>query len=345
MATVDGSFVALYSSSYGCWLRATYSTSVSAGQATFTVTKLELLCSNQQHVEHNYTYDLYLGGNWVAGGSGHCDYCSGYTMWTGSYSVTVSKPGGGTATVAISASDSFIYNGASKKPTISATLTATGIPAITYAVGYNANGGSGAPGSQTKTYGVALTLSSTRPTKANTYEYPTGTITVTYNANGGTNPPAANTGVYTNKKTNTFSFSKWNTNSSGTGTNYNPGGSYTANAGATLYAQYTSNSSTERYSNPSITITNGQPTYEGYRFLGWADSSTATTPNYTAGQAYTFSANKTLYAVWEYASKVYVGVGGKAKKASKAYIGVDGKAKLVKKVYVGVNGKAKKVIF
>lgn len=37
----------------------------------------------------------------------------------------------------------------------------------TYTVSYNANGGSGAPGNQTKTYGTALTLSATKPTKPN----------------------------------------------------------------------------------------------------------------------------------------------------------------------------------
>ena len=35
----------------------------------------------------------------------------------------------------------------------------------TYTISYNANGGSGAPGNQTKTYGTNLTLSSTKPTR------------------------------------------------------------------------------------------------------------------------------------------------------------------------------------
>lgn len=36
---------------------------------------------------------------------------------------------------------------------------------ISYTISYNANGGSGAPGSQTKTHGTDLTLSSTKPTR------------------------------------------------------------------------------------------------------------------------------------------------------------------------------------
>lgn len=346
MATIDGGFVPLYSSTAGCRLRATYSTSTSAGKATVTVTKLELVCEGGQTVDHNYSYNLYLGGNKVAEGNGSTSgTVSSYTIWSGSYSKEVSLPAGGTASIALSASDSFIYNGSTKNPTISTSISVQNVPAATYSISYNANGGTGAPSAQTKTHGVNLTLSSTKPTKAALVEYPTGTISISYNANGGVNPPSASTGTYTNKKTTTYTFSKWNTNSGGTGTNYDAGGTYTANAAATLYAQYTSSSSTVRYSNPSITIPTGQPTREGYRFLGWADSATAIEPTYFAGTSYTFSANKTLYAVWEYSSKVYVGVNGKAKKTSKAYVGVNGKAKLIKKIYIGVNGKAKKVIF
>ena len=77
-----------------------------------------------------------------------------------------------------------------------------------YTIKYNANDGTGAPANQTKWYGDALTLSSTKPTR-------TG-----------------------------YTFSKWNTNSGGTGTAYSAGGSYTANAAATLYAQWTANTYT-----------------------------------------------------------------------------------------------------
>lgn len=81
-------------------------------------------------------------------------------------------------------------------------------PNAKYTISYNANGGSGAPSSQTKTYETALTLSSAKPTR-------TG-----------------------------YTFKNWNTNSGGTGTSYNAGGSYTSNSAATLYAQWTANSYT-----------------------------------------------------------------------------------------------------
>lgn len=69
----------------------------------------------------------------------------------------------------------------------------------TYTVSYNANGGTGAPASQTKTYGVNLTLSSTVPTRAG------------------------------------YAFKGWATSSTGT-VAYPAGGTYSANSAVTLYA-------------------------------------------------------------------------------------------------------------
>lgn len=92
-----------------------------------------------------------------------------------------------------------MYQGTSDTASVSVT-----IPALaSYTVSYNANGGTGAPANQTKYHGQTLTLSSTVPTYSG------------------------------------YSFSGWNTNQDGSGTAYSPGGSYTANAGTTLYAQWT----------------------------------------------------------------------------------------------------------
>jgi uncharacterized repeat protein (TIGR02543 family) len=52
-------------------------------------------------------------------------------------------------------------------------------------------------------------------------------------------------------------------------------------------------------SNPSITLSSTVPTRSGYKFRGWSTSSSATSASYSAGSAYTFSASKTLYAVWK----------------------------------------------
>ena len=149
----------------------------------------------------------------------------------------------------------------------------------TYTVSYSANGGSGAPGSQTKTYNVALTLSSTTPTRSG------------------------------------YTFQGWATSASG-GASYSPGGSYTDNASVTLYAVWSENapttysvyynanggtgapSSQTKTHGVTLTLRTGVPTRSGYTFLGWGTSSGATTPSYQPGGAYTSNSSITLYAVW-----------------------------------------------
>ena len=48
-----------------------------------------------------------------------------------------------------------------------------------------------------------------------------------------------------------------------------------------------------------VTISEVIPTYEGYKFLGWALTSTATTAKYKPGEKITPDGNLTLYAVWK----------------------------------------------
>ena len=155
-------------------------------------------------------------------------------------------------------------------------------PYATYKVTYNANGGSGAPAAQTKTYGTALTLSSTKPTRSG------------------------------------YTFVGWGTTASDTTSNYSPGGSYTSNAAITLYAiwkktitiTYNANGGSGAPSSQSATVYNAttsksftlsstKPTRTGYSFLGWSTSSSATTATYSAGGSITLSASDTLYAVWK----------------------------------------------
>lgn len=92
-------------------------------------------------------------------------------------------------------------SGASYTSNASATLYAQWT-ANTYKVTYNANGGSlgSVPSSQTKTYGVNLTLSTATPTRTN------------------------------------YTFKGWGTSSSATTVSYAKGATYTSNASITLYA-------------------------------------------------------------------------------------------------------------
>lgn len=221
-----------------------------------------------------------------------------------------------------------------------------------YTISYDANGGTGAPGSQTKWYGETLTLSTTEPTRTGytfngwytaksggskygtTYtsnsaatlyaQWTPVTYTVSYNANGGSGAPGNQTKTYgvnltlsSTKPTRTgYTFSGWNTNNSGTGTNYASGGTYSANAAVTLYAKWTEitysvtydanggsgapGSQTKRYTQ-NLTLSTTIPTKTDYNFLGWATSRDATAATIQPGATYSTNAALTLYAVWELA--------------------------------------------
>lgn len=155
----------------------------------------------------------------------------------------------------------------------STTFTVPALPS--YTVSYNANGGSGAPSSQTKWHGTTLKLSSTKPTR-------TG-----------------------------YTFQGWATSASGN-VAYAVGANYTGNAALTLYAKWTPNTYTVTYDanggtdapasqtkahDVALTLTRVVPYKEGCWVDGWA-----TSPNgkvvYAPGATYTANANIVLYAVY-----------------------------------------------
>ena len=154
-------------------------------------------------------------------------------------------------------------------PKLEPTVTPTPTPeARRYTIVYDAVGGTGTPSSQTKTENVALTLSDLTPTKS---------FIISYNSNGGSVSPAS--------KNVSCSFTGWNTERDGSGTAYAPGDSYTANADATLYAQW---------SNPVAGML-PTPTRTGYTFVGWY---TASSGGARISDSTTVSENITLYAHW-----------------------------------------------
>lgn len=153
-------------------------------------------------------------------------------------------------------------------------------PYKAYTISYNANGGSGAPGKQTKTYGTAVTISKTTPTR-------TG-----------------------------YAFNGWNTKADGTGTNYSAGSTYSSNADLTLYAKWKANTYTVSYNangtgvsnlpgnqtktyGTTLTLSSTKPTRANYTFKGWGTSAGATTVAYSPEASYTKNEKLTLYAIWE----------------------------------------------
>lgn len=158
------------------------------------------------------------------------------------------------------------------------------VPAWTsYTVKYNANGGTGAPGSQTKWKDESLTLSSTKPTR-------TG-----------------------------YSFQGWGTSANDTSVDYAPGANYTVNDSATLHAiwkavtytvTFNANGGTGAPSaktkthGTALSLSGLKATRTGYTFKGWATSKSGsavycTGVNNSTNTSYTANAGTILFAVWE----------------------------------------------
>lgn len=163
------------------------------------------------------------------------------------------------------------------------TLTMYVSPKTSYAVSYNGNGSTGGSTSpQTKWYGETLALQANGYTRTN------------------------------------YVFKNWNTAANGSGTSYSAGANYTANSGATLYAQWYAPYTITPNANGG-TLASGcgnlvkvyntaktlwasslNPTRTNYTFAGWNTNSAGTGTNYAAGATYPASANAnaTLYAKW-----------------------------------------------
>ena len=148
---------------------------------------------------------------------------------------------------------------------------------------YDANGGSGAPAGQTKTYGVDLKLSTTNPTREG------------------------------------YNFKGWATSKSSSTVSYSAGQTYSStaeNQALTLYAvwelktytiTYYANAGNDTVTVPSvqkknyfstIKLSTSTPSRTGYNFKGWAISPTETKAVYQPGAEYNENTALNLYALW-----------------------------------------------
>ena len=156
----------------------------------------------------------------------------------------------------------------------------------TYTVTYDANGGTGAPPSQTKIHDTALTLSSDKPIReASTGNY---RVRMQFVEDDGTTKTSD---AVLWPWTISYIFKNWNTAANGSGTSYNPDESYTVNASATLYAQWNSTKTTEAIPLPN------PPTRPGYVFMGWATTKTASHGAFSYTP--TRDGDATLYTTWK----------------------------------------------
>lgn len=206
----------------------------------------------------------------------------------GSYTYTYNR---GASAVSYNCAAKFTGIEKNGEDNVMSATTSYTIPATTatYTVSYNANGGSGAPSSQTKYHGTNLTLSSTKPTR-------TG-----------------------------YTFQGWGTSATASVATYSAGGTYTSNASVTLYAVWKANTYTVTYHENGATLgstASNTATYNsnfmttkngfirsGYTFNGWNEKAdgTGTVWNLDSPGVYesgtywnwTYTSNIVLYAQWK----------------------------------------------
>lgn len=146
-----------------------------------------------------------------------------------------------------------------------------------YTITYHLNGGSGTMSSQTKVHDIALTLTTTTPTREG------------------------------------YTFLGWSEYKDATYASYEAGAKFEVNDTVTLYAiwdpvEYTITFNANKGESVPDSIEKshdipldylGEAYRTGYIFLGWAENSEATTAQYSATGNYTKNGDVTLYAVWK----------------------------------------------
>ncbi|MFZ9740603.1 MAG: beta strand repeat-containing protein [Candidatus Nanopelagicaceae bacterium] len=253
--------------------------------------------------------------------------------WSNASSSGTSYWSNGSATSSTSATATVtVYS--NSMPVKIASFTGTNNPTVTInsITAYSGSGQTG--GGKAGTSGATTSLVINRPSSTSasttqnyTYYVAPITYTISYNANSATSgtAPASQTktqGVNLTLRTNTgslartgYTYDGWNTNSSGTGTSYAAGGTYSTDAAATMYAKWIINTYTISYDknttdtvgnmpssqtktyNVNLTLSSNTPTRTGFTFSGWATSSGGSVV-YAAGGTYTANAGATLYAKW-----------------------------------------------
>lgn len=262
-------------------LRLTVNESGSTGNIAKLAWKLE-------YVAHGYaastgsvkkSYSAVINGAIVASGSYDINGKTGtYTIASGTKEVakaTSAKSIPISCSMAFNLTWSGVYGG---------TKSASGsmsIPAITsHTLTYDANGGTGAPGKQTKWYGSTIKISTVKPTR-------TG-----------------------------YTFQGWGTSATTTTVRYNPGDTFGSDTDTTLYAVWKADTYTVSYNanggtgapgnqtktyGVNLTLSSTKPTRTNYTFKGWGTSAASTTVAYASGASYTANAAIMLYAIWELA--------------------------------------------
>lgn len=180
----------------------------------------------------------------------------------------------------------YLFNASSAASIEEPYMTLSTNPAYNFHLAYNANGGSGAPATDTfaaqngdnwATGAGSVTVSSVQPTKAGAIfkGWSTSSSATTHSYSGGSGYPFS---IY--QLTVTL-YAVWHYQLS-----------YNANGGVNAPASQTGVG--------SVTISASRPTKTNAIFLGWSLTSSATTPTYQPSGSITLNSSIILYAIWQY---------------------------------------------
>lgn len=205
------------------------------------------------------------------------------------------------------------------------TKDATGPAYVTpYTIEYIGNGSTGgSTADQTKTYGGSVTIRSNGYTR-------TG-----------------------------YTFVCWNTNVTGTATNYYPGQTYSENADLRLYAKwqvntwpvtYNGNGSTggstasqNKTYGQALTLRNNGFTRKYYTFVEWNTAPDGSGTSYAAGAEYTINAALTLYAIWKRDITIFINTGSDVKQVEAVYMRMGDAIVQIEAAYMNVDGTVKQI--
>ena len=260
------------------WLALKYNISDSSNSYSFSYTNDSGTTTTNPNGEN---LSLNFG---TTSGSGWAD---GSQKQLGSYSLTYTKK---TSSRIINLSSTLSGLG-SDNYSVSVSTTYTVPTLSSYTITYNANGGTGAPGSQSYYYGNNIILSTTIPIKEG-YEFLGWSLS---NAATSASYQPGQTWSGTNASNYTL-YAVWEKTIT---LMYDANGGYNSPSSQTVTI-YNSDI------NPTFIITSDIPLKNGFKFLGWGLHELDTEVSYSASDEIILSESLTLYAIWEAQNVGYV---------------------------------------
>lgn len=293
MATLISNTKSTYGSPYIYYTFSVVETARTSTKVTLKFTVSAKLASSSSFLGSgkNLSAGVYIGGawhNWSIKSTG--------TSWSGatshlsseSFSITVDDDVTKLSNIKVRVrrTDSSGSSGILSAKSISSGISIA--DSAIFTISYDANGGTGAPSSQTKKYGNTLTLSSTTPSRASDVD---------------------------DNATTTYTFKGWSTSRTASTATYKAGGKYTKNVSDILYAVWSSgiiNKYEVRYvtgcdtiidkqnktKGTDLTLSDVVPVKQGYTFKEWNTDEDGSGVTYNVGEVYSTDDDVVLYAIW-----------------------------------------------